>query len=324
MRNCVLLALLLVAPSLRAEDKVSLDANLSNYKPASGIAGANLETVGSDTMNNMLGLWTEEFKKMYPSIKPAVDGKGSSNAIPALIAGKASFGPMSREPKAAEIKEFKDKFGYEPTILPTSIDMLAVYVNKDNPVTAMNYEQIDAVFSSTRKMGGKAQLRRWASLAASGPISSKSITCYGRNASSGTYGYFKDVVLGSGDYGKWVGELPGSAGVVQAVGGNLGGIGYSGIGYRTADVRPLAIAAGDISDAVEPVPANAYNGSYPLSRFLYLAVNYNPTKPLDPMRAEFIKFVYSQQGQSQVIKDGYLPVSAEIAAEALESVGLKP
>ncbi len=320
MKNLLAIALLaLTTGGLVADEKVSIDANLPDYEPAAGIAGANLETVGSDTMNNMMGLWTEEFKKMYPSVKPAVDGKGSSNAIPALIAGKAAFGPMSREPKASEIKEFKDKFGYEPTILPTSIDMLAVYVNKDNPIEALSFEQIDAIFSSTRKQGGKAQITSWKDFVAGGPA----ITCYGRNAASGTYGYFKDVVLGAGDYGKWVSELPGSAGVVQAVGGNRGGIGYSGIGYRTAAVRAIAISEGNSEDAVAPLPENAYNGNYPLSRFLYLAVNYNPTKPLDPMRAEFIKYVYSKQGQAQVLKDGYLPVSAEIAEEALQSVGIK-
>lgn len=307
------------ATQVIAQQAVKVDAELPTYKPASGVAGASLETVGSDTMNNMMGLWTEEFKKMYPSVKPAVDGKGSSNAIPALIAGKATFGPMSREPKASEIKAFKDKFGYEPTILPTSIDMLAVYVNKNNPTKALSFEQIDAIFSSTRKMGGSKQITSWKPFFSKGTA----VACYGRNAASGTYGYFKDVVLGDGDYGKWVSELPGSAGVVQAVGKNPGGIGYSGIGYKTADVRAVAVSEGDVADAVEPVAENAYNGEYPLSRFLYLAVNYNPTKPLDPMRAEFIKFVYSQQGQQQVVKDGYLPVSADIAEEALESVGIK-
>ncbi len=320
MKKLVAITLvMLFAGQTTAQDKVTVDDKLPEYKAISGIAGANLETVGSDTMNNMMGLWTEEFKKMYPSVKPAVDGKGSSNAIPALIEGKATFGPMSREPKAAEIKKFKDKYGYEPTILPTSIDMLAVYVNKDNPIEALSFEQIDAIFSSTRKMGGKQRLDSWKTFFSNGPA----ITCYGRNAASGTYGYFKDVVLGDGDYGKWVSELPGSAGVVQAVGGNRGGIGYSGIGYKTADVRAIAVSEGDVKDAVAPVPENAYSGDYPLSRFLYLAVNYNPTQPLDPMRAEFIKYVYSKQGQAQVVKDGYLPVSAEIAEEALASVGIK-
>lgn len=321
MRTLSFLSVVLLS-SAACFAQVKVDTKLPDYKRVGGVAGGNLESVGSDTMNNMMALWTEEFKKMYPGIKPAVDGKGSSNAIPALIAGKASFGPMSREPKASEIKEFKEKWGYEPTILPTSIDMLAVYVNKDNPIEGLTFSQVDAIFSSTRKLGARSQIKSWSRIVKSGPVSSKSVACYGRNAASGTYGYFKDVVLGDGDYGKWVGELPGSAGVVQAVGKNIGGIGYSGIGYKTADVKALSLSIEDNGQHIKPVAKNAYSGDYPLSRFLYLAVNYNPTQPLDPMRTEFIKYVFSKQGQQQVVKDGYLPLSAEMAAEILETVGI--
>lgn len=301
--------------------QVEVDPNLPDYRPVPGIAGGNLKSVGSDTMNNMMALWTEGFKGMYAGIKPEVDGKGSSNAIPALIAGQAAFGPMSREPKKSEIAEFKTKFGYEPTILPTSIDMLAVYVNKDNPIEGLTFSQIDAIFSSTRSQGASGRVGKWNTLVKGGPVSSLAITCYGRNAASGTYGYFKDVVLGKGDYGDWVAELPGSSAVVQSVGENKGGIGYSGIGYKTDGVRAIKVAAD--GELVEPKPENAYNGEYPLSRFLYLSVNYDPRKPLDPMRTEFLKYVFSKQGQMQVVKDGYLPISAEMAAEVLASVGIQ-
>jgi phosphate transport system substrate-binding protein len=274
-------------------------------------------------MNNMMGLWTEEFKKMYPGIKPEVDGKGSSNALPALTEGQATFGPMSREAKSTEIAAFNGRFGYPPTLLPTSIDMLAVYVNRDNPVEGLSFRDIDAIFSSTRSLGAKARADNWSPFVKSGPVSGRQITCYGRNAASGTYGYFKELALGGGDYGNWVSELPGSAGVVQSVGSNLGGIGYSGIGYKTADVKALklSIEAGDPLVAAEP--ENAYSGEYPLSRFLYLAVNFDPRKPLDPMRTEFLKYVFSQQGQQQVVKDGYLPMTADMAREVLATVGIE-
>lgn len=317
----VCLALLL---SNRAFSQVEVDPNLPDYTPVAGIGGENLKTVGSDTMNNMLALWTEEFKKSYPGVKREVDGRGSSNALPALIAGQAAFGPMSREPKKSEITAFKEKFGYEPTILATSIDMLAVYVNKDNPVEGLSFPEIDAVFSSTRKLGAKRQADKWSFFVKKGPLFSQAISCYGRNAASGTYGYFKDVVLAKGDYGAWVAASPGSSAVVQSVGSNLGGIGYSGIGYKTPDVRAIGVAEELGGELVLPVPENAYNGKYPLSRFLYLAVNYDERKPLDPVRAQFIRYVFSKQGQMQVVKDGYLPISADIAAEELEKVGLKP
>ncbi len=303
--------------------QVEVDPNLPDYVPVSGISGGSLKTVGSDTMNNMLGLWTEQFNKIYPGVKPSVDGKGSSNALPALIAGQATFGPMSRDAKKSEIAEFQKKFGYEPTLLPTSIDMLAVYVSKDNPIEGMSFPEIDAIFSSTRKLGSKRRAASWSHWFKSGSFANAPITCYGRNSASGTYGYFKKVVLADGDYGNWVNEQPGSASVVQSVGSNANGIGYSGIGYRTAQVKPLKLSVELGGEMVAAEPANAYNGQYPLSRFLFLAVNYDERQPLDPLRAEFLKYIYSKQGQEQVVKDGYLPISAEMAREALASVGIE-
>ena len=302
--------------------QVELDPGLPDYRPVAGIAGGSLKSVGSDTMNNMMSLWTEEFKKMYPGVKVEVDGKGSSNALPALTAGQATFGPMSREAKQEEIAEFKAKFGYEPLLLETGLDMLAVYVHKDNPLEGLSFPEMDAIFSSTRKRGESIRRQSWSTFIKSGSLANSPITSYGRNAASGTYGYFKEVVLDKGDFGNWVNELPGSAGVVQAVGANVAGIGYSGIGYRTAAVKPLKLSEKKGGELVAPEPQSAYSGEYPLARFLYLAVNKDPRQPLDPMRAEFLRYLLSKQGQQQVVKDGYLPLTAEMAAAAREALGL--
>lgn len=300
----------------------SVDPALPDYKVKPGVSG-KIDTVGSDTMNNLAQLWTEEFRKLYPGVSAAIDGKGSSNAIPALVNGAATFGPMSRDAKKSEIQAFNQKFGYDPVLLPTSIDMLAVYVNRNNPLESLSFNEIDAIFSSTRKGGAVKQATTWSQLKVTGALAEKRIECYGRNAASGTYGYFKEKVLFEGDFGDWVSENAGSAAVVTAVGANDAGIGYSGIGYRTPNVKPLKLAAKRGEPAVAAEPANAYDGSYPLARPLYLAVNYDARKPLDPLRAEFIRFVLSKQGQMQVVKDGYLPLNASAAAEVLAMVGLK-
>jgi phosphate transport system substrate-binding protein len=306
-----------------AQEGPVVDKALPNYKPVSGVSGT-LKSVGSDTMNNLVSLWAEEFRKTYAGVKTEVDGKGSSNAIPALIAGTATIGPMSREAKASEIAEFEKKFGYKPLLLPTSIDMLAVYVHRDNPLDSLTFQQLDAIFSSTRKLGAPAVVKAWGDVGATGPTADQAITCFGRNAASGTYGYFKEKVLGDGDFSNHVAELSGSSAVVQSVGSNPLGIGYSGIGYRTANVKPLALAVKPGAAPVAADPAHAYDGSYPLSRFLYIAINHDPRKKLDPLRAEFIRFIYSRQGQALVAKDGYLPLPAPIARKALSSVGLDP
>jgi phosphate transport system substrate-binding protein len=303
------------------DSTVRIDPALPLYKTVSGVSGT-IKSVGSDTMNNLVSLWAEEFKKLYPGVKTEVDGKGSSNAIPALVSGTASLGPMSRDAKATEIGEFQKKYGYKPTLVPTSIDMLAVYVHRNNPLESLTFAQLDSVFSSTRKLGAKEQAMVWGQVGHPGDAAAQSITCYGRNAASGTYGYFKEKVLGDGDYGNWVSELPGSSAVVQAVGKNPYGIGYSGIGYRTADVKPLALISKADGKPVAAVADNAYGGSYPLSRFLYIAINHDPRTKLDPLRAEFLRFIFSQQGQTQVLKDGYLPMTASMARKSLAAVGL--
>lgn len=305
-----------------ASAQVKVDPKLPEYKPVQGVSGS-LKSIGSDSMNNEMTLWAEGFAKFYPSVKVEIEGKGSSTAPVALTSGTAQFGPMSRPMKQKEIDDFEKKFGYKPVALPTSIDMLAVYVHKDNSIKSLTLPQVDAIFSKTRKNGFGKDVKNWGELGITGALSKQTISMYGRNSASGTYGFFKEHVLKGGDLKDSVKEQPGSSAVVQGVSTDKSGVGYSGIGYKTADVRavPLAPAAGETP--VEPLPENAYTGEYPLSRFLYLYINYDSKSKLDPLRREFVRYVFSKQGQQDAVKDGYFPVTAEIAKDALKSVGIE-
>ena len=301
---------------------VKVDKGLPAYKATIGVSGS-IKSVGSDTMNNLMTLWAEGYKRMYPATQIEIEGKGSSTAPPALIAGTASFGPMSRKMKDKEVDAFEKAFGYKPTPLPTSIDMLAVYVHKDNPIKSLTLQQVDAIYSKTRKGGLTKDIRTWGDLGLTGQWANRPISLYGRNSASGTYGYFKKHALFKGDYKDSVKEQPGSSAVVQGVANDKYAIGYSGIGYKTADVRAVPLALSSKTRAVEADAANAYTGRYPLARFLYLYVNYKPGKQLEPLRAEYLKYVFSKQGQTAVIKDGYFPISAKIAERSLAAVGMK-
>ncbi|MEE9391787.1 MAG: phosphate ABC transporter substrate-binding protein [Planctomycetota bacterium] len=313
------LAFALIAGVLGAQQ--SVDENLPSYKPTRGISGS-IKSVGSDTMNNLMTLWAETFKKHYPNVRVEIEGKGSSTAPPALIAGTSNFGPMSRKMKTKEMDRFSKKFGYKAVQLPTSIDMLAVYVNKDNPIKGLSLQQVDAIFSKNRKLGHPSDTRTWGQLGLKGEWANKPISIYGRNAASGTYGYFQKHALGKGDYKDSVKEQPGSSSVVQGVASDRYAIGYSGIGYKTADVRAIALCRKTGDKMIAAEPKNAYTGDYPLARFLWLAVNYKPGSKLDPLRREFLKLIYSKGGQEAVLKDGYFPITAPIAIEALKEVGL--
>jgi phosphate transport system substrate-binding protein len=310
------LAVLALGATLAHAQAVQVDSSIAAYQKTSGVSG-NINSVGSDTMNNMMALWAETFRKMYPNVKIQIEGKGSGTAPPALIAGTSQFGPMSRAMKAAEIDQFEAKYGYKPTQIRTSYDALAVYVSKDNPLDKLTLAQVDAVFSKTRRRGGK-NVNTWGDLGLTGDWAARPVSIYGRNSASGTYGFFKEHVLQTGDYKDSVKEQPGSASVVQGVTEDRFGIGYSGIGYRTSGVKPLQLAEKD--QFFDGSYANVTSGKYPLSRFLYIYVNKAPGKPLDPLVKEYVKLILSKDGQEVVVKDGYLPLSPAIVAGELKKL----
>ncbi|WP_299495531.1 phosphate ABC transporter substrate-binding protein PstS family protein [uncultured Shewanella sp.] len=298
----------------------SIDPNLPTYTKTSGVSG-NLSSVGSDTLANMMTLWAEEFRELYPNVNIQIQAAGSSTAPPALTEGTSQFGPMSRKMKPNEIEAFEKHYGYKPTRIRVAIDALAVFVHKDNPIKGLSIEQIDDVFSATYKCGGQ-DATRWGDLGLTGSWAAKDIQLYGRNSVSGTYGYFKKKALCKGDFKANVNEQPGSASVVQSVSQSLNAIGYSGIGYKTAGVKAVAISKKG-ENYIDASPENAARGTYPLSRYLYVYINKAPNKALAPMDREFIRFVLSKQGQKIVEKDGYVALPRGVIAKDLEKAGIR-
>lgn len=295
---------------------VKVDSRIKHYEKVAGISG-NLSSIGSDTMNNLLTLWLEGFKKYYPNVNIQVEGKGSSTAPPALISGTAQLGPMSRDMKQEEIDAFEKKFGYKPSELRVAIDALAVYVNKDNPLAGLSLPQVDAIFSKTRRGGHKSDISKWGDVGLTGDWMNRVMSLYGRNSASGTYGYFKEHALFKGDFKDQVKEQPGSASVVQGVTEDRFGIGYSGIGYRTSGVRPLPLSDKEGGKLFEANYENCLTKDYPLSRFLNIYINHAPNKEIDPLLKEFLKFIFSYEGQEVVVKDGYLPLTYELVEKEL-------
>lgn len=309
------LACVYTAP-VSADAHTTVDPALPEYEVVSGVSGA-LSSVGSDTLANLMTLWTEEFKRLYPNVTIQVQAAGSSTAPPALTEGTANFGPMSREMKDKELEAFEERHGYKPTAVPVAIDALAVYVHKDNPLEEITLPQIDAVFSATRRCGYAEDVLNWGQLGLSGEWSARPIQLYGRNSVSGTYGYFKEKALCKGDFRDTVNEQPGSASVVQGITKSINGVGYSGVGYRTSGVKALKVAKRAGAPFVEADAERAARGEYPLARFLYVYVNKHPNKPLPPLEREFLRMVLSRVGQQVVEKDGYIPMPAKVVERQL-------
>lgn len=319
LRTTALVGSMVLAGAAMAQQKV--DPALPDYKPGSGVSG-NMSSIGSDTLNNLMTYWAEGYRKAYPNVNIQIQGAGSGTAPPALIQGTAQFAPMSRAMKGTEIQEFEKKYGYKPLAVRGAIDALGVFVHKDNPISCLSIQEVDAIFSSTRRGGANAAITSWGQTGLKGEMASRPIATYGRNSASGTYGYFKEVALSGGDFSPAVREQPGSSTVVQGVAADVNGIGYSGVGYATADVKLLQLKGKD-GKCYGPTAAAASSGSYPLARFLYIYVNHNPNQKMEPLRGEFIRYVYSKQGQQDVIRSGFFPVVKRIADDDLKAFNLR-
>ncbi|MCP4899361.1 MAG: PstS family phosphate ABC transporter substrate-binding protein [bacterium] len=312
----MLVAVLALTVASSGAEGPKLDPKLPTYSKVEGIRGT-INAAGSDTMLELQTLMAEEFRKLYPQVKIQVEGKGSSTAPPALVEGTAQLGDMSRKMKNKEVDAFDEEFGYEPTRFDVALDTLAVFVNKDNPIESLTLVQVDAIFSKTRKCGYPSDISTWGQAGLGGDWKTAPISLYGRNAASGTYGFFKDHATCKGDYKDTVKEQPGSASVVQGIEKDRYGIGYSGIGYATSGIRAVALSPGEGQDAIGATSENAANGSYPLARFLHIYVNKAPGKKLDRLTSEYLKFVVSAQGQRVIIKAGFDPIDAATAQAQL-------
>jgi phosphate transport system substrate-binding protein len=316
VKKVLLAGCLVTVTASMAMAAVEVDPKIAAYKKVSGVSG-NVDSIGSDTLNNLMAYWAEGFRKEYPNVRIQIEGKGSTTAPPALIAGTAQLGPMSRPMKKDEEDAFVAKFGYKPTAISVAFDSLAVFVNKDNPIKGLSLPQVDAIFSKTHKGGMAEDIVTWGQAGLTGEWEKLPISLFGRNSASGTYGFFKEHALAKGDFKDTVKEQPGSASVVMGVTEDRSAIGYSGIGYKTSGVKAVAISSKEGQEFAEATYENVLNGKYPLSRSLLIYVNKEPNKPLPAVTDEFLKFILSKEGQEIVVKDGFMPLTPEVIAKEL-------
>jgi phosphate transport system substrate-binding protein len=304
-----------------AASALDLDPELPAYRPTP-VAGAQIKSVGSDTLGELMRIWVDGFTKLNANVKIDVDSKGSSTAPAALLEGAAQIGPMSRPMRSEEYDPFEKKYGYHPTSAPVAVDALAIYVSKDNPIQCLTIEQLDQIFSKTHLYSGGRDARTWGDVGLSGDWAAKPISLFGRNGASGTHDVFVDEVLRHGEFKDALKEQPGSAEVVKMVAGDKYAIGYSGIGYLTSDVRAVPLASTPADKCYDTSPESAYSGHYPLARYLYIYLNKAPTKPVDPAVLEFIKYILSRDGQMGTIKGGFYPITNTSRSKGLSALGL--
>lgn len=278
---------------------------------AEGMLSGNLSSVGSDTLGNLMALWAESFNRQYPGVNVQIQAAGSSTAPTALSAGAAQLGAMSRPMQAVERQLFEKRYGYAPLAVPVALDALVVVVNQDNPLERINAQQLDAIFSVTRRCGADFTVHSWGDLQLKQPAwQHRPLQRFGRNSASGTWGFFRQQALCNGDFRNDVGEYPGSAAVIQAVASTLNGIGYASIGAHLTGVKTLLVSPDGVN-WIAPGVASIRSGRYPYARPLYIYVNKAPGQPLEPLTKAFLQHALSPQGQALVRQAGYLPLSDE-------------
>ena len=314
-------ALFLTVSLVLSARALEVDPQLPAYAPVP-VGAAQIKSVGSDTMGELMRGWASGFKKLNPNVEIDIDSRGSGTAPPALLDGASQLGPMSRPMRSDEYEPFEKKYGYHPASFPVAVDALAIYVNKDNPIQCLTVEQLDQIFSKTHLYSGGKDASSWGEVGLTGDWTSHPISLVGRNAASGTHDIFVDAVLRHGEFKDSLKEQPGSAEVVKAVAADKYAIGYSGIGYLMAGVRTVPLAATPGDKCYDTSPASTYSGNYPLARYLYIYLNKAPAKPLDPPLLEFVKYILSRDGQTETIKSGFYPITSSTRTKALPALGI--
>ncbi len=311
----------MIANVLAISTAFALDSNLPAYQTTSGISG-QIKSVGSDTLSHEMALWAKGFMERYPDVRIEIDAKGSATAPPALLEGASQFAPMSRPMTAGEVNAFETKYGYKPSGFRVAMDALAIYVNKDNPIACLALPQLNQIFSSTRKVTGGDGIKTWGQLGLSGEWAAKPIALYGRNSISGTYEFFREMVLYSGEYKQELKQQPGSEAVVQNVADDKYAIGYSGLGFKTDGVRTVPLSSSLGGDCYDTSADATLSGKYPIARYLYVYLNKKPGETLDPLRSEFVKYILSKEGQTQAEGGGFYSITNDIREQDLKKLGI--
>lgn len=329
-----LLALgLMAAVALEAsvEGEKTLDQSLPGFVPGPPLQG-KLHSVGADTMDVITFGWIQMFRRAYPEMEVTMEARSSLTAAPALINGLAEIAPVAQEFPPSEKAIFQQKFGYPPLLIRVAggsymtanrSHALAVYVHRDNPLRRLSLDQLDAIFSSSRKRGHR-EVTTWGDLGLEGEWASRPITLYSIRRPNGIVNYFQHRVLQEGEFKATVRERANSndsgalAAVVASIAADPGGIGYAGFAHATPAVRSLALAEKPEGPFIAGTLATVADHSYPLSRWIYIAVNRPPGQPLSPAVRAFLQLVLSRDGQAIVAQDvGFLPLPASVAHDEL-------
>lgn len=309
-----------------------LAADLPRYAPEQLLKG-RLHSVGADSMDVMTFGWIRMLRRAHPNLEITMEARSSLTAAPALTNGLADVAPIAREFLPSELAMFRQKFGYDPLLIRVASGSyatnnrshaLAVYVHRENPLRELTLAQLDAIFSSSRKRGHPTEIKVWGDIGLTGDWAYRPISIYSMRRPNGIVNFFQQRVLLEGDFKATLAERSNSSdqgalvAVTEAVAADIGGIGFAGFAHANDRVRALALAQSEGSPYVLGTPDSVSDQTYPLARWVYIAVNKPPSQPLPPQVREFLRLVLSYEGQRIVAQDdAFLPLPAVIVREEL-------
>ena len=304
----------------------AVDPSLPDYVPQRQVAGHIAGLTGMDTVEGMMGAWSEAFRGYEPDARVTLtlrDGLAPEDRI--------ALGAKTGEVFHPTDLEYENAYGYEPFrirmcaaafILKSHVSAIGVYVNKDNPLGSISLAELDAVFSAERRRGYPADIATWGQLGLAGRWAEAPIHLYGFYWRDDVTDYFRHLVTLDAPF-KAGYRIPGgdssrrtpsvAAAIMAAMAEDPYGITFGNGSYMSDGVKALGLSVHGVQSQF--TPGDVASGRYPLERYLYLYVNRPPGVPLDPLIGEFLRFVLSRQGQALVSRDHYLPLPAGIASE---------
>lgn len=275
---------------------------------SSHLSAEELRSEGSSTLGNLMKSWSAAFSAQLPSVSFNLNNNGSGAAPQALLEGRVNFAAMSRAMSYDELRSFVQAGKNKPLRIRVALDTLSIIVHEDNPISGLNLQQIDAIFSANRLCGAANSIDNWSQLGgANAPIS-----VMGHDTHSGTYGFFKERILCKGEHSQHVQVFASTPLLTHAVQNNVNSIGYLGSGAVSEGKRVLPISKRINNDYVQPTDTNALEGRYPLRRFLYIYVNSDEQGKIAPLEKTFLEFILSSKGQAIVSENGFTALSEYI------------
>jgi phosphate transport system substrate-binding protein len=300
-----------------AQRRAKVPDSIPSYHAALDVKGS-IDLLGTDALADLGEEWSSGFRRLQPNAKLIYRPKLTKDAVKAFVDGSALLVITAREFTPDESKAFQAKFGYLPMRIPVCLDANIVFVNKNNPITSISMEQLDAIYSRTRLGGAKSSALVWGDLGLRGEWAKLPIHAYTRGPGSAIHTSIAEKVMRQGEFQPGVLYRDDSSSLAEAITTDQTGIAISTMEswYFANKVLPVVPFQGE--DARFPSQENVTTSRYPMPRLYYAYLNRTPGSPLPGPVNEVIHFLLSQEGQNAVADSGMLPGPPEFIQIALK------